>query len=339
MQLAWSWALRKAMRRRDFIGVVAGSVAAWPLAAQAQQATPTVGFLHPGSAGPHDRFVIAFRRGLNEAGFTEGQNVVIEFRWAEGRADRLPELATDLVRRRVNVITTPGNIGSTLAAKAATSSIPIVFGVPDDPVRFGLVTNLAHPGGNATGINYFVDEIVAKRLGLLHELVPAAHRVTVLVNPADLPNADATEKEAHAAAQKLGLEIQLVRAATSDEIDAVFEGLSRARPDALFVAPGEFFNSRRVQLATLAARYALPAAYAVRDYVEAGGLMSYGPNMLSVFHQVGIYTGRILKGEKPADLPVLQPTKLELTLNTRTANALRLTIPSGVLAIADDVIE
>jgi putative ABC transport system substrate-binding protein len=327
------------VRRREFIALLGGAVAAWPFAAQAQPTMPTVGFLHPGSPAESDRFVAAFRRGLNETGYVEGQNVVIEFRWAEGHTERLTELATDLVRRQIDVIVTPGNMGSTLAAKAATTAIPIVFGVPDDPVKFGLVTSLAHPGSNATGIDYFVDEIVTKRLGLLHELVPSAHRVAVLVNPADAVNASATEKEAATAAQKLRLEIQVVSAATGDDIDAVFGELARARPDALLVAPGGFFNSRRVQLATLTTRYAIPAAYSVRDYVEAGGLMSYGPNILSVFHQVGIYTGRVLRGEKPADLPVVQPTKLELTLNLRTANALGVTIAPGLLAIADEVIE
>jgi len=326
------------LKRREFITLLGGA-ATWPLAARAEQVIPTIGFLHPGSPAAVERFVAAFRHGLSEAGYVEGQNVAIESRWAEDRADRLPELAADLVRHRVDVIATPGNVGSTLAAKAATAAIPIVFGVPDDPVKFGVVASLAHPGGNATGITYFVNEIVAKRLGLLHELVPAAQRVAVLVNPRDRANAEATEKEIAAAAQTLGLQTQVVKAATGDEIDAVFAALARERPDVLFVAPGAFFNSRRVQLAILAAHHAIPAAYSVRDYVEAGGLMSYGPSILWVFRQVGIYTARILKGQKPADLPVLQPTKLELALNLRTANALGLTIPPGVLAIADEVIE
>jgi putative ABC transport system substrate-binding protein len=327
------------MRRRGFIALLVGAMTTRPFAVKAQPTMPTVGFLHPGSPAESDRFVAAFRRGLAETGYVEGQNVALEFRWAEGHTERLKELATDLARRSTDVIVTPGNMGSTLAAKAATTTIPIVFGVPDDPVKFGLVASLAHPGGNATGVNYFVDEILTKRLGLLHELVPEAHRVAVLVNPADAENASATEKEAATAAQKLRLDIQVVRAATGDEIDTVFGVLERARPDALFVAPGGFFNSRRVQLATLATRYAIPAAYSVRDYVEAGGLMSYGPDIVSVFHEVGIYTGRVLRGEKPADLPVVQPTKLESTVNLRTAKALGLTIPSGVLAIADEVIE
>jgi putative tryptophan/tyrosine transport system substrate-binding protein len=327
------------MRRREFITLVGGAAAVWPVAARAERRIPTIGFLHPGSPAEMERFVAAFRHGLSEVDFVEGQNVAIEFRWAEGRADRLPELAADLVRHRVDVIATPGNVGSTLAAKRATAAIPIVFGVPDDPVKFGLVASLARPGSNATGISYFANEIQTKRLGLLHELVPPAQRVAVLVNPRDEANAEATEKEIAAGAQTLGLKAQVVRAATGDEIDAVFATLARARPDALFVAPGAFFNSRRVQLAILAAHQAIPAAYSVRDYVEAGGLMSYGPSILWVFRQVGVYAGRILKGQKPADLPVLQPTKLELALNLRTANALGLTIPQGVLAITDEVIE
>jgi ABC-type uncharacterized transport system substrate-binding protein len=327
------------MKRREFITLFVCTIAAWPARAHAQQTVPTIGFLHPGSAGSFSRFVAAFRSGLNQVGFREGQNVLIDFRWADDRSDRLSELAADLVRRRVDVIATPGNMGSTLVAKAVTGEIPIVFGVPADPVKFGLVASLAHPGSNATGVNYFVNEIVTKRLGLVHELLPAAHRIAVLVNPTDATNADATAKEAVGASGKLGLQIDLVRAATSDELDSIFENFARSHPDALLVAPGAFFNSRREQLATLAARYALPAAYAVRDYVEAGGLMSYGPNIASVFRQVGIYTGHILKGEKAADLPVLQTTKLELVLNLKTANALRLTIPPGLLAIADEVIE
>ena len=282
----------------------------------------------------------AFRDGLREAGYVERQNVRIEFRWAEGRADRLPELARDLVNRHVDVIVTPGNMASTLAATSATAAIPIVFGVPDDPVHFGVVKSLAHPGGNATGVNYYVNEIVSKRLDLLHLLVPNARRLAVLLNPNDVANAQATEQGARAAAQRLGMQVQVIKAATSAEIEKAFSTFTgNAHPDALFVAPGNFFNSRRVQLAHLAAQHAIPAAYSVRDYVEAGGLMSYGPSIPAVFHQVGLYAGRILKGEKPTDLPVVQPTKLELALNLNTAKALRLTVPPSVLALADQVIE
>jgi len=326
------------VRRREFITLLGGA-AAWPLAARAQQAVLKIGFLHPGSPAPNERFVAAFRRGLSEAGYVEGQNVAIAFQWAGGLTNRLPELTSDLVRHRVDVIATPGNMGSTLAAKSATASIPIVFGVPDDPVKFGLVASLAHPGGNATGVSYFVNEIVMKRLGLLHDLVPEAQRVAVLVDPTDTANAEATENEGATAAQAMGLRIEIVKAATSDQVDAAFATLARARPGALFVAPGEFFNSRRVQLAILAARHGIPAAYSVRDYVEAGGLMSYGPSILWVFHQVGLYTGRILKGTKSADLPVLQPIKLEFALNLRTAKALGLTVPDKLLAVADEVID
>jgi putative tryptophan/tyrosine transport system substrate-binding protein len=328
------------LKRREFITLLGGAAAAWPLAARAQQpAMPVIGFLQTVSPGPSARLVAAFRRGLSEAGYVEGQNVAIEFRWAEGRPDRLPELAADLVRRRVNVIATPGNMGAALAAKAATATIPIVFGVPDDPVKFGLVANLARPGGNATGFNFFTAELVAKRLGLLRELVPSAVRVAVLVNPADTANAETTVRAVGAAARAIGLQIQIFNAGTSDEIDAAFAAIVRAPSDALFVGPGGFFNSRRVQLATLAARHAIPATYAVRDYAEAGGLMSYGTGLQDMFRQVGVYTGRVLKGEKPADMPVQQATIFELVINIRTAKALGLTIPSGVLAIADEVIE
>jgi putative ABC transport system substrate-binding protein len=329
------------MRRRDFIiGLTGSAAAAWPLTARTQQpAIPVVGFLHVVSPGPFARFVAAFRRGLSEAGYVEGQNVTIEFRWAEGRADRLPELAADLVRRRVNVIATPGNTGAALAAKAATATIPIVFGVPDDPVKLGLVESLARPGGNATGFNFFTVELVAKRLGLLHKLVPEAKRIAALVNPADATNADTTVRGVETGARAVGLRIEVFTASTGDEIDAAFATLARARPDALFVAPGAFYNTRRVQLVTLAARHGIPSSFSVRDYVEAGGLMSYGTSIADMFREVAVYTGRILKGEKPADLPVMQPTKFEFAINLRTAKALGLTVPPYLLALADDVIE
>jgi len=326
------------MDRRTFISSVAGGILAVPLAARAQQpAMPIIGFLH--SASPNARHVAAFRQGLSEAGFVEGQSVAIEYRWAEGRFDRLPELATDLVRRRVSVIAAPGNTTAALAAKAATGTIPIVFGVSEDPVKFGLVASLARPGGNATGIDYFTTEIVAKRLGLLRELLPRATRVAVLLNPANVTNAQMTLQELEAAARAMALQIQIFNASTSSEIDSAFAALVRRRPDAVFVAPDSFYNTRREQLSTLAARHAIPAVYAVRDYVEAGGLMSYGPDIAEMFHRVGAYTGKILNGKRPEDLPVEQVAKFELVINLKTARALGLTIPPSLLLRADEVIQ
>ena len=297
-----------AITRRHFAAVL-GGVAAWPLTARAQQsAMPVVGLLNPQSPGSIPRFVDAFRRGLAETGYVEGQNVAIEYRWAEDRFDRLPELAADLVRREVNVIAAPGNAPA-LAAKAATSSIPIAFGVGDDPVKMGLVTSFARPGGNASGISFFTVEVVAKRLGLLRELVPAAIRIAVLANPANPGVSSSTLSALEPAARGLGVKVQVYNATTRQEIDAAYAALVRERADALFVAPDPFFQVRRVHLAALATRHALPAAYSVREYVEAGGLMSYGTSLPDMYQQVGVYAGRILRGAKPADMPVLQPTK------------------------------
>ena len=327
------------MHRRDFIKVVAGSAVTWPLAAPAQQPTlPMVGFVRDGSADGNARFVAAFRKGLNENGYVEGQNVTVEYHWFEGQYDRLPALMADLVRRRVAAIAAPGNAPA-FAAKAATATIPIVFGVGGDPVQLGLVASLARPGGNATGINFFNTEVVAKRLRLLHDLVPNAVRVAVLVNPRNASTAKSNVRELQEAAPTLGLQIQILNASTTGEIDAAFANLARERPDALFVTGDAFFVSRRVQLATLTAHDRIPAAYSIRDHVAAGGLMSYGTDLADMFHQVGIYTGSILKGAKPADLPVLQTTKFEFVINRTTAKALGLTIPAGVLSIADEVIE
>jgi putative ABC transport system substrate-binding protein len=328
------------MRRRELITLLGGAAAAaWPLVAHAQQpALPVIGFLNGGSPDSSAAFVAAFRKSLNESGYVEGQNVTVEYHYIEGRYDRLPALAADLVRRRVAVIATPGSDASAIAAKAATATIPIVFGAGQDPVKLGLVANLARPGGNATGVSFFVQQLAAKRLGLLHDLVPKAIRVAVLFNPTN-PSAEATLREVQEAARVIGLQIQILNAATTGEIDAAFAILARERPDALFVAPDAFFNSRRVQFATLTARVGIPAAYANSPYVAAGGLMSYGTPLADMYHQVGIYVGRILKGEKPADLPVLQSTKFELVLNLTTAKALGVSVPPSLLAIADEVIE
>jgi putative ABC transport system substrate-binding protein len=327
------------MRRREFITLLGSAAAALPLAVRAQQPTlPVVAFIRDGSPDTFVRQVAAFRKGLNETGYVEGQNVTVEYHWLEGHYDRLPALLADLVRRQVAVIATPGNVPS-LAAKAATATIPIVFGVGEDPVKLGLVASLARPGGNATGINFFVNEVVAKRLRLLHDLVPKAVRIAVLVNSGNASIAERTSREVKEAAPALGLQIQILNATTIGEIDAAFATLARERPDALFVAPDAFLVSRRVQLVTLTARDRIPAAYGVREPVEAGGLMSYGTDLANMFHQVGVYTGSILKGAKPADLPVIQPTKFEFVINLQTARALGIEVPQGLLSIADEVIE
>jgi putative ABC transport system substrate-binding protein len=324
--------------RRDFITLLGGAAAAWPFAARAQQsAMPVIGFLS--SQSKSDNNASSFHGGLAENGYIEGRNVLIEYRWADGHYDRLPALAADLVGQKVTVIVTNGAVNAVLAAKAATATIPIVFGVGQDPVQLGLVASLAHPGGNATGFNLFTQEMVAKRLGLLHDLVPKAVHVAVLVNPANARSAENTLRDAKQAAATVGLQVQIFNATTIGEIDAVFASLARQRSDALFVAPDAFFSSRRGQFATLTARDRLPAAYAQRDYVAAGGLMSYGPDLADSSRQVGVYTGRILKGTKPADLPVVQATKFELVINLQTARALDIEVPSGLLAIADEVIE
>jgi putative tryptophan/tyrosine transport system substrate-binding protein len=324
--------------RREFMAALGGA-AAWPLVARAQQpAMPIVGFVTGRSPEASARIGAAFRKGLNETGTIEGQNVMVEYHWLGGQLDRLPSLMADLVRRRVAVIATPVTAGA-LAAKAATATTPIVFGVGEDPVRLGLVASLARPGGNATGINFFVAEVVAKRLGLLHELVPKAVRIAVLVNPANAPTAETMLREIPEAARALGLQIQIYNASTSREIDAAFATLVRDRADALFVGPDGFFASRRVQFVTLTARHGIPAAYSLREDVEAGGLISYGTDALDMYRQVGVYTGQILKGAKPADLPVVQPTKFEFVINLQTARALGLEVPPSLSARADEVIE
>ena len=315
--------------RRKFLATLGGAVVAWPVAARAQQpAMPVIGFLAPGSLDAYPLYLAAFRKGLNELGFVEGQNVAIEYRWAEGQYDRLPGLAADLVRRRVAVIAVPGSPPGALAAKAATSTLPIVFSVGEDPVKLGLVSSLGRPEGNATGINFFTGELAAKRLALLHELVPGAARLAVLVNPSDPIRTEAVLREVQGAAGALGLQIQLFNARTSREIDAVFAMLAHERVDAVFVGPDPFFNTRRVQLANLAARYLMPATYAARE-----------TSLGDMFRQVGVYTGRILKGAKPSDLPVVQSTKFELVINLQTARLLGIDVPPTLLARADEVIE
>jgi putative ABC transport system substrate-binding protein len=295
--------------------------------------------VHGGSPDANARHLAAFRKGLSETGYIEGQNVTVEYHWLNSQYDGVPSLIADLVRRRVAIIAAPGSQVAALAAKAATATIPIIFGVAEDPVKLGLVASLARPGGNATGINYFLSEVAAKRLGLLHDLVPKAVRVAVLVNPANAPVAKATLREIPEAARALGLQIQVLNASTGREIEAAFATLVREQAEALFVAPEVLFVSRGVQVATLAARYGIPAAYPAREVVEVGGLMSYGADVLGMFHQAGAYTGQILKGAEPADLPVLQSTKFEFVINLKTAKALGLKIPDKLLALASEVIE
>jgi putative ABC transport system substrate-binding protein len=328
------------MRRRDFISIFGSAAVAWPLAARAQQpAMPVIGFLHPqspeGYAGP----LRGFRQGLKESGYVENENLAIEYRWADAEIERLPALAADLVRRRVAVIVATGGASPALAAKAATTTIPIVFTTGDDPVRLGLVASLARPEGNLTGISFLVTLLSAKRFEFLRALAPGAVRVAALVNPAETASTEITLRDLEAAARTLGLRIQALKADSGDEINTAFEAIARERPDALFVAATTLFVARRVQLTQLAAFHRLPAAYPLRDFAEAGGLMSYGASIADAYHQVGVYTGRILKGAKPADLPVVQSTKLELVINRQTAAMLGLTVPDKLLAAADEVIE
>jgi putative ABC transport system substrate-binding protein len=323
--------------RRKFLATLGGAAAAWPLAARAQQpAMPVVGFVNAGSSDAP--LAAAFRKGLNEAGYFEGQNLTVEYHWLEGQFDRLPALMADLARRRVAVIATPAGNYAAQVAKAATTTIPIVFGVGEDPVKLGLVASLARPGGNLTGMNFLGNEMAAKRLELLHELVPKAVRIAVLVNPANIPATESLLRDLPVAARAIGLQIQVLNASTTSEIEAAFATLVRDRADALYVGGDVFFTSRRVQFATLAARYGIPATYPSREAVEAGGLMGYDTDRVEMYRQVGAYTGQILKGAKPADLPVLQSTKFQIVINLPTARALGLDIPATVLA-RDEVIE
>ena len=327
------------MRRREFVTLLGGAAAAWPLAARAQEPkVPVVGFLHSQSPEGLADVVRGYRQGLKETGYVEGESVAIEYRWAANKTERMPELAADLVRRRVAVIAAM-DTGSSLPAKGATTTTPIVFLVGGDPVKHGLVASLARPGGNLTGTNFFTSELVAKRLELLRELVPAATRVGVLVNPAYAEVTESTVRDSHMAARAMGMQVRVLEADTSEMINAVFARLARERPDALFVGPGPFFTSRRVQLTQLAARHAIPTIYSQRLSAEAGGLISYGASIADAARQAGIYVGRILKGASPADLPVVQSTKLELAINIQTARMLGLEVPSSLLARADEVIE
>jgi ABC-type uncharacterized transport system substrate-binding protein len=328
------------MGRRDFVALLGGTAAAWPLAARAQQAAmPVIGFLHAGAPEANANNVQAFRKGLGETGHFEGGNVSIDFQWAYGDLARYKELAAELVRRQVAVIVTPLGTAAALAAKAATTTIPIVFSSGTDPVQVGLVPSLKRPGGNLTGVNYMQSELGAKRLGLLHEMVPLASRIALLVNPTNSVAAEATIKDVGTAAVAIGRQVDVVKAATAPEIEAAFGKIVPNRVDALVVAPDPLFFDRAVLIAMLAARHALPAIYGPREFVDAGGLMSYGASNKERYRQVGVYAGRILRGEKPADMPIIQPTKFELVLSLPTARMIGIAVPPSLLAQADEVIE
>ena len=327
------------MKRREFIWLLGGAAVSWPLAARAQQpAMPVIGLLDPRSPDAITDFLRAFRQGLKETGHIEGENLAIEYRWAENQVDRLPALATNLVQRRVALIVASAT-SSVLPAKAATATIPIVFLVNDDPVRPGLVASQPRPGGNLTGINWLANELTAKRMELLRELAPGVARIALLVTTSDEPLTAITVRDAQEAARAMGLQVKVHGANTSREIDAAFATFTRERPDALFVGPSAFFNARRVQLAHLATYHRIPSTFPGRNYVEAGGLMSYGADLTDAYRQMGVYTGRVLKGAKPADLPVVQVSKFELVINHQTARMLGLTVPPSLLATADEVIE
>ena len=327
------------MMRREFIILLGGGAAAWPVAARAQQPTmPVIGLLHPGSPEANARFVAGFRKGLAETGYVEGRNILIEYRWGHGESTRLPELAADLIRRAANVIVTPGGVAAALAAKAATATIPIVFVIGVDPVQAGLVVSLNRPGGNVTGITSMNSGLAAKQLGLLHQLLQRDARFVVLVNSSN-PQIRLAVADVKAAAAAMGQPLDIVTAKTNREITPAFKAAVQKRADAILISPDPLFSSRPVQLATLAARHAMPAIYALREFAESGGLISYGSNFTDMFRQAGTYVARILKGEKPADLPILQATKFELVINLQTAEVLGLAAPPSLLAIADEVIE
>jgi putative ABC transport system substrate-binding protein len=327
------------MRRREFIALASGAGVAWAASARAQPAMPVIGFLNPTSPEANVGRLRAFRQGLKETGYVEGENLTIEYRWADGDNARLPELAEELVRRKVSVIAAVGSSTLARTVKAATTTIPGVFAVGEDPVKLGFVGSLSRPGGNLTGINIFNSELISKRLALLREFVPSAARVSVLVNPSDRSNTETNVRDVEAAAGTMQMKVRIHHASSSAEIDTAFATLMREGSDALFVAGDLFFNSRRSQLTMLAARHAIPATYGSRDYPDYGGLMSYGSNLTDVFHRAGLYVGRILKGAKPADMPIVQADKFELVINAQTARMLGLTVPPSLLARADVVIE
>jgi putative ABC transport system substrate-binding protein len=327
------------MMRREFITLVGGAAAAWPVVAHAQKAMPVIGFLHAASLDAYANRLLAFHRGLKEVGYAEGENVTIEYRWADNQMDRLPAMAADLARRQIAVIVVSPSPVTVLAAKAVTNTIPVVFLVSEDPVKIGLVASLARPGGNLTGVNFFNLELAGKRLEVLHDLVPAATRIAVLINPANTGNADSTAQATETAGRAIGLQVQIIRASTGREIDAAFAAMARERPDALFVGGDPLFNSRRQQLALLAARHAIPAAYSSREYPESGGLMSYGADVTDAYRQLGLYAGRVLKGEKPANMPVIQSAKFELVINMQAARILGIAVPQSLQVAADELIE
>jgi len=327
------------MRRREFIVLLGSSTAAWPLAAGAQQQTvPVIGFLHSASAEPTANLVKGFRKGLFDIGFVEGQNVGIEFRWADGQNDRLPALAAELVRRNVSVIATPGSTPAALAAKAATSTIPIVFATGADPVAIGLVKGINRPDGNATGVNFETIEAQGKAIELLHQFLPNAGQLTALVNPSYVAR-EALVKNMRAGAASLGLQLEVQNASSDREIENAFRVAAQRPGTPLLVGPDPFFTSRRFKIASLQAHYAVPTMYDVREFAEAGGLISYGPNLANIYREAGTYSGRILKGEKPAEMPVVLSTKFEMVINAKTAKSLGIAVPDRLLALADDVIE
>ncbi len=328
------------MRRREFIVGLGGAALTWPRAARAQLSVmPVIGFLDSRTPDTMGSRLSGLRRGLKEGGFFEGENVTVTYRWAEHQSNRLPELAADLVRQRVAVIISSGGPGVAFAAKAATATTPVVFLTAEDPVRLGLVASLSRPGGNLTGINFLSRELVEKQLEFLREIVPAAKRVAALINPANVSNSETTLRDVGPAATALGLQLQIFNASSNREIDAAFATITRERFDALFVGTDPFFNARRVQLALLAGYHKIPAIYSGREYAEAGGLLSYGSDIVDAYRQVGVYVGRVLKGAKPADLPVVQSSKLELVVNHQTARMLGIAVPQTLLTAADDVIE